>query len=79
MEPFAKIYVDESGGRDGIMCEADEYNQFAAECLKLADEPQLGRIKRKALIEMAITWAKLAKKVAEPETADAVRLLSSVH
>lgn len=45
------------------MSEAERYRRFAEECLNRAEEEEDGGPRLAVLLEMAVTWMKLAQKV----------------
>lgn len=54
------------------MCDADEYRQFAEQCLKQADEVE-SEPQRKACLEMALTWSRLAEEASRSNDNEVVR------
>jgi hypothetical protein len=45
------------------MSEIERYRRYAEECLNLAEEEEDGGPRLAVLLEMAVTWMKLAQKV----------------
>lgn len=44
------------------MSEAEQYRRFVDECLNLAEEEEDSGARRKVLLEMTLTWMKLARR-----------------
>ena len=57
------------------MSEVEQYKRFAEECLNLAEEEEDGGPRLAVLLQMAVTWMKLAQK-ANVETLENARYQS---
>lgn len=55
--------LDKRGNVGYAMAEAEQYRRYAEQCLNLAEEEEDGGPRLAVLLEMAVTWMKLAQKV----------------